>query len=832
MKKIIYLLMIFGICFLTIGNVKADGFRVSVNRTEYYRHYYDSYLPSGERYGHFSTFDIDGKVAYCIEPNIGTEDDLDEYYKSTTPDHSLTYDTIRKLGLVAYYGYGYQNHTTLKYRMATQLLIWEISASDPNYSNRNFNFVNFYESDEITILDVSKEYNDIKNLVEQDLVYPYFNQTVINNARIGEEIAIVDANGVLENNYIPDNSTDCGNGKATCRIVGNTFYITPNTTETITVGVVKEYDYYGNDSEIFYNNGEYQDLVTAGALPDYYDEIVISSNGGSVEIIKSDVETTTPQGDATLAGAKYGIYDTNDNLIATLVTDELGHAKSDNILNYGNYYLQEITSSTGYLLDTTKYEFSINQNSSSIDIKLNVTERVIKRDIELFKVFASNETGFLIGEPNITFDIYLKSTNEKVSSITTDSNGYATTTLPYGTYIVKQINTTTGYDKLQDFEITISDYSEDPIYQLLANAPFKARLKVVKVDSETGNSIPIAGIKFKIYDLNKQEYVCQTTDKIECEFTTNKDGILITPLPLEPSNYRLEEVDQSIDGYLWNTEYLEFTIGDNSQVINNEIYGAILEIEFENTQVKGQVEINKTGEDLIFKDNSYYYEEIPLAGVEFELRANEDIIIGGKTYYLKDELVAILVTDSNGYASISDLPLGKYYLKEIKSSNNNVIDSNIYEFELTYQDQYTEIIYKVFNLSNKYEKGTLEFTKTDFVTGDSLPNTKIEIYTEDDIKVFEGYTNEEGKIVIEDLPVGKYYLVEVEAPEGYILNPEKMYFEIKDNGEIVKADMSNEQIVDVPDTGISDSKLLNVIGIVLIVAGIGYLTYDKFKKKK
>ena len=716
--------------------------------------------------------------------------------------------------------------------MATQLLIWEISASDPNYSNRNFNFVNFYEPDEITILDVSREYNEIKNLVEQDLVYPYFNQTVINNARIGEEIAIVDANGVLENNYIPDNSTDCGNGKATCRIVGNTFYITPNTTETITVGVVKEYDYYGNDSEIFYNNGEYQDLVTAGALPDYYDEIVISSNGGSVEIIKSDVETTTPQGDATLAGAKYGIYDTNDNLIATLVTDELGHAKSDNILNYGNYYLQEITSSTGYLLDTTKYEFSINQNSSSIDIKLNVTERVIKRDIELFKVFASNETGFLIGEPNITFDIYLKSTNEKVSSITTDSNGYATTTLPYGIYIVKQVNTTAGYDKLQDFEITISDYSEDPIYQLLANAPFKARLKVVKVDSETGNSIPIAGIKFKIYDLNQQKYVCQTTDKIECEFTTSEDGILITPLPLEPSNYRLEEVDQSIDGYLWNTEYLEFTIGDNSQVINNEIYGAILEIEFENTQVKGQVEINKTGEDLIFKDNSYYYEEIPLAGVEFELRANEDIIIGGKTYYLKDELVAILVTDSNGYASISDLPLGKYYLKEIKSSNNNVIDSNIYEFELTYQDQYTEIIYKVFNLSNKYEKGTLEFTKTDFVTGDSLPNTKIEIYTDDDIKVFEGYTDEEGKIVIEDLPVGKYYLVEVEAPEGYILNPEKMYFEIKDNGEIVKADMSNEQIVDVPDTGISDSKLLNVIGIVLIVAGIGYLTYDKFKKKK
>lgn len=831
MRKIFYLIFTLFIGFLAIDNVSANGLKVNVSRTEYYRHYYDSYLPSGERYGHFSTFDIDGKVAYCIEPNVSTQDELDSYWKSTTPDHTLSSDTIRKLSLVAYYGYGYNGHNNLKYRMATQLLIWEISASDPNYSNRQFSFVNFYESDEKTILDVSNEYNEIKRLMENSMLYPAFNQTTINNARIGEEIAIVDTNGVLSGGYIPDNDTDCGNGNATCRIVDNTFYVTPNTTETISVGVKKEFNYYGSDSNIFYNNGEYQDLITAGYIRPIVDEIVIRSNGGSVEIHKSDIETNTSQGDATLAGAKYGIYDTNDNLIVTLITDEFGDAKSDNILNYGSYYLQEISPSEGYLLDDTKYEFSIDQNNGSIDIKINVTEKVIKRDIELFKVFASNETGFLIGEPNITFDIYLKSTNEKVISITTDYNGYATTTLPYGTYIVKQVNTTTGYDKLQDFEITIVDYSEDPIYQLLANAPFKARLKVVKIDSETGNSIPLVGIKFKIYDLNKQEYVCQTTDKVECEFATNEEGILITPLALEPSNYRLEEVDQSIDGYLWNAEYLEFTIGDNSQVINDEIYGALLEVEFANTQVKGQVEINKTGEDLVFKDNSYYYEKIPLAGVEFELRANEDIIISGKIYYHKDDLVAILTTNEFGYASIGDLPLGKYYLKEIKSSNNNVIDSNIYEFELIYKDQYTDIVYKVFNLSNKYEKGTLDFTKTDFVTGESLPNTKIEIYTEDDIKIFEGYTDEEGKIVIENLPVGKYYLVEVDAPEGYTLNPEKMYFEIKDNGEIVKADMSNEQIIDVPDTGILNSNILNVIGIIAIVLGLGYIAYDKFKKK-
>ena len=410
MRKIFFLLLTLIVGIFTINNVRANGLKISATRTDYYRHYYDSYLPSGEMYGHFPIFNIDGKVAYCIEPNVSTADELDGYWKSTMPDHTLTSNTIQKLSLIAYYGYGYNGHNNLKYRMATQLLIWEISASDPNFSNRQFNFVNFYEPDEKTILDVSNEYNEIKNLMEDSMLYPSFNQTAINNARIGDEIAIIDTNRVLSNGYIPDNDTDCGNGNATCRIVNNTFYVTPNTTETISVGVKKEFNYYGSDSEIFYNNGEYQDLITAGYIRPIVDEIVIKSNGGSVEIHKIDIETNFSQGDANFAGAKYGIYDSNDNLIVTLITDEFGNAKSDNILNYGNYYLQEISPSEGYLLDDTKYEFSINQNNGSIDIKINVTEKVIKRDLEIFKVFASGETGILIGESNITFDIYLKST--------------------------------------------------------------------------------------------------------------------------------------------------------------------------------------------------------------------------------------------------------------------------------------------------------------------------------------------------------------------------------------------------------------------------------------
>ena len=553
--------------------------------------------------------------------------------------------------------------------------------------------------------------------------------------------------------------------------------------------------------------------------------------GGKVSVKKVDMDTGLgiAQGDATLDGAVYGIYDLEGNRVGEVISKGGEYVTSDYLPSLGTFFLKEEKSSTGYELNETKYFFNITKDDLYPEV--DVTEKVIERDLKIFKVYASDETGFLTGEPNVTFDIYLKSTGEKVTSITTDENGYATATLPYGTYTVRQVSSTEDHEMVEDFEIVVNEYSEDPIYKLLANAEITARLKVIKIDSETGNTIPVAGIKFKIFDVENNEYVCQVTDKEQCVFETNDEGILLTPLPLESGTYRLEEQDQKLDGYLWNEEALTFAIGDDSTLINDDVFGAIVEVEFENTQVKGKVEINKTGEELIIEDDSYHYEKIKLEGAEFELRANEDIIVGGKTYYKKGELVTILVTDKDGYASIDNLPLGKYTLKEIKSANNNVLDPNTYEFELVYEDQYTEVVYKTFTLDNKYPKGELEFTKTDLVTGDPLPDTKIEIFTENGVKVFEGRTDENGKIIITDLPVGKYFILESDAPDGYILNEEKMWFSITENGEIVKADMTNEKIVEVPNTSQEKDILIEIISATLLLSGIGIIIYAKKKSK-
>ena len=764
------------------------------------------------------TRNSDGSFVYCIEPGTPVSDgavypgqDFDQSYVG-----QMTQEQWRRITLLAYYGYGYGNHTDIHWYTVTQYLIWQtvphgydIYFTDTLNGNRITKYTN--------------EINELNRLVEEHNIRPNLSNDTIDMV-IGDTVELTDSNNVLNKFEVID--TD----NVSASISENTLSITANDVGDGSVTISKRDKNYSHPAIIYYHPTS-QDLMMRGAYDPIDVNLKIEIVGGKVSVKKVDADTGLgiAQGDATLDGAVYGIYDLEGNRVGEVISKGGEYVTSDYLPSLGTFFLKEEKSSTGYELNETKYFFNITKDDLYPEVE--VTEKVIERDLKIFKVYASDETGFLTGEPNVTFDIYLKSTGEKVTSITTDENGYATATLPYGTYTVRQATTTEDHEMVEDFEIVVNEYSEDPIYKLLANAEITARLKVIKIDSETGNTIPVAGIKFKIFDVENNEYVCQVTDKEQCVFETNDEGILLTPLPLESGTYRLEEQDQKLDGYLWNSEALEFTIGDDSTLINDDVFGAIVEVEFENTQVKGKVEINKTGEELIIEDDSYHYEKIKLEGAEFELRANEDIIVGGKTYYKKGELVTILVTDKDGYASIDNLPLGKYTLKEIKSANSNVLDPNTYEFELVYEDQYTEVVYKTFTLDNKYPKGELEFTKTDLVTGDPLPDTKIEIFTEDGVKVFEGRTDENGKIIITDLPVGKYFILESDAPDGYILNEEKLWFSITENGEIVKADMTNEKIVEVPNTLQEKDILIEIISATLLLSGIGIIIYAKKKSK-
>ena len=256
-------------------------------------------------------------------------------------------------------------------------------------------------------------------------------------------------------------------------------------------------------------------------------------------------------------------------------------------------------------------------------------------------------------EVGVEFGIYDHNGNLFVKK-TTDKEGKIYVTLPYGHYTLKQLTSTKDHEFMDDYKFEVKELGETN--KVFANAPIEARLKVIKIDSETGKIIARAHIKFKIFNVDTGKYVSQTitypTATTIDVFETDSNGILITPYPLESGTYRLEEVDQMIDGYLWNSEGLEFTISNNTDLINDEVFGAILEIKFANQEVKGTIEINKIGEDLVIKDDSYIYEEIALPNVEFGLYDENGNLIdsNNQIFKSKDEIedwVKSLEIDSN-----------------------------------------------------------------------------------------------------------------------------------------------------------------------------------------
>lgn len=543
----------------------------------------------------------------------------------------------------------------------------------------------------------------------------------------------------------------------------------------------------------------------------------------NLTVIKTDAETKSAQGDATLAGAVYGIYN-NGKLVDKYTTDKNGGFKTSNYVCGDNWTLKEIEPSEGYLLDETEYHIGAEAKKYTLEnnsVSIGVTEDILKGKIAIIKHTDDGSTKIETPEKGAEFQVYLKSsgsyTKAKESerdNLICDEYGFAETKdLPYGTYTVHQTKGWNGTEFIADFDVFISENNKTYKY-LINNASLESYVKIVKVDSETGKQIPYAGAGFQIYNLDGKlvtmTYTYPEVTTIDT-FYTNSEGYLITPESLPYSKgYSVVEV-QAPYGYILDSTPVYFDITAENTTEENGV--TIVKTEKKNTPQKGTITVEKTGE--IFSNvtavgggytdengndvtlPTIYQPEYSISGLSgavFEIYADENITTpDGTVRYTKDTLVDAITTVEKGTATSKQLYLGKYRVVETVAPYGTVINPEPHTVELTYSGQNEKVTNTSTSFTNDRQKAEINLTKIleqdeKFNIGNNgeIRNVSFGLYADEDLKAANGTVipkdglleiitcNEKGKATFTtDLPIGSYYVKEISTDSHYILSEKK-----------------------------------------------------------
>lgn len=543
----------------------------------------------------------------------------------------------------------------------------------------------------------------------------------------------------------------------------------------------------------------------------------------NLTVTKTDAETKSAQGDATLAGAVYGIYN-NGKLVDKYTTDKNGSFKTSYYVCGDNWTLKEIEPSEGYLLDETEYHIGAEAKKYTIEnnsISMGVTEDILKGKISIIKHTDDGSTKIETPEKCAEFQVYLKSSGSYAKSkeserdtLVCDEYGFAETKdLPYGTYTVHQTKGWNGTEFISDFDVFVSENNKTYKY-LINNASLESYVKIIKVDSETGKQIPYAGAGFQIYNpdgkLVTMTYTYPEVTTIDT-FYTNSDGYLITPETLPyGKGYSVVEV-QAPYGYILDSTPVYFDITAENTTDENGV--TIVKAEKKNTPQKGTITVEKTGE--IFSNvtavGGGYTDEngndvaLPtiyqpeysvsgLSGAVFEIYADEDITTpDGTVRAKKDELVATLKTNSKGTATSKQLYLGKYRVVETVAPYGTVINPEPHTVELTYSGQNEKVTNTSTSFTNDRQKAEIDLTKIleqnekfNIGNNEEILNVSFGLYADEDLKAANGSVipkdglleiitcDEKGKATFTtDLPIGSYYVKEISTDNHYILSDKK-----------------------------------------------------------
>ena len=543
----------------------------------------------------------------------------------------------------------------------------------------------------------------------------------------------------------------------------------------------------------------------------------------NLTVTKTDAETKTAQGDASLAGAVYGIYN-NGKLVDKYTTDKNGSFTTSYYVCGDNWTLKEIEPSEGYLLDETEYHIGAEAKKYTLEnnsVSIGVTEDILKGKIAIIKHTDDGSTKIETPEKGAEFQVYLKSSGSYAKAkeserdnLVCDEYGFAETKeLPYGTYTVHQTKGWNGTEFIADFDVFVNEDGKTYKY-LINNSSLESYVKIVKVDSETGKQIPYAGAGFQIYDpdgkLVTMKYTYPTVTEIDT-FYTNSEGYLITPEALPYGiGYSVVEV-QAPYGYILDSTPVYFDI--TAEKISEENGVTIVKTEKKNTPQKGTITIEKTGE--IFSNvtavGGGYTDEngndvaLPtiyqpeysvsgLSGAVFEIYADENITTpDGTVRYTKDTLVDAITTGEKGTATSKQLYLGKYRVVETVAPYGTVINPEPHTVELTYSGQNEKVTNTSTSFTNDRQKAEINLTKIleqnekfNIGSNDEILNVSFGLYADEDLKAANGSVipkdglleiitcDEKGKATFTtDLPIGSYYVKEISTDNHYILSDKK-----------------------------------------------------------
>lgn len=574
----------------------------------------------------------------------------------------------------------------------------------------------------------------------------------------------------------------------------------------------------GKDESIFDGNGDGSqgDATRVGATYGLYARENITHADGTTGVVQYNQNSGSINEIKLLKGSELSVKNVKANagtLLATAKTDKDGKIAFGHLYN-GKYYIKEIEASEGYLVDPTEYDIDVrytNQAEALVSKHSDVFEIIKKQAFEIYKFgHVPNHSGVVDPLENVEFTVKLESDVQRVGwnnaptydVLKTDKKGYAKSIeLPYGTYRVRETKAGVDFETAEDFFVTVKEDSRTPQeFKTIINEQFTALVKAVKLDKETGKTVKLPDTTFKIKALTDVyvdgkefkagSYIGYWNWNIFNGFytdtwKTNKDGYVMIDEKLSAGEYQLEEI-HAPHGYVLDTEPVKFKVTNQGMLETSQDGKTPIITAYKSDEsVKGQITVEKRGEVLVgYEDGQFVYEERPLANAVFEIYAREDIMDpsnDGTVLYAKGTLVEEMVTDENGKAISSKLPLGKYDVVEKIAPDGFVINSQKQTVELKYKDELTEVVFEDTQFVNQRQTVEINAVKKDAETLTGLQGAEFSLYAKQDIYSVDNVllvakdtaletvvTNENGKAKFTlDLPLNSYYVKETKAPIGY-----------------------------------------------------------------